>query len=236
MLIQTTVSGQLSILMLIEWLEHYGIPVVSANTDGIVIKCPVSKEAEMNAVVDWWEAVTGFVTEDTSYRSLYSRDVNNYVAIKPNGQVKTKGAYASTTLMKSPANEICTEAVVEHLANGTPITTTIANCTDIRKFVTLRQVKGGAVWNGQHLGRVVRWYYGTAGASIHYVTNGNKVAKSDGAVPCMALPDTVPGDINYEWYINEAEQILADIGAKHDTRSEESRQADLSLLCDTASA
>jgi hypothetical protein len=53
----------------------------------------------------------------------------------------------------------------------------------------------------------------------------------------MALPDTVPGDINYEWYINEAEQILADIGAKHhDTRTEKSRCDDLPLLCDTASA
>ncbi|MEG7688959.1 hypothetical protein U2044_15310, partial [Listeria monocytogenes] len=43
MLIQTTITGQLSILMLIEWHEHYGIPVISANTDGIVINCPRDK-------------------------------------------------------------------------------------------------------------------------------------------------------------------------------------------------
>lgn len=38
MLIQTTITGQLSLLMLIEWHEIYGIPVISANTDGVVIK------------------------------------------------------------------------------------------------------------------------------------------------------------------------------------------------------
>jgi hypothetical protein len=235
-MLQVTLTGQLALLMLIEMLHLEGIDVVSANTDGVVIKCRRSKVAEMDAIVDWWEHTTGLVTEATDYRAIYSRDVNNYIAIKPDGKAKCKGAYAGTSLAKSPANEVCNEAAIAYLTTGRSVASTINACRDIRKFVTLRQVKGGAVWNGQHLGRVVRWYYGTAGASIHYVTNGNKVAKSDGAVPCMALPDTVPGDINYDWYINEAEQILADIGAKHDTRSEESRQADLSLLCDTASA
>ena len=37
--IQTTLTGQLALLMLIEALESEGIPVVSANTDGVVIRC-----------------------------------------------------------------------------------------------------------------------------------------------------------------------------------------------------
>ena len=45
MLIQTTITGQLSILMLIEWHEHYGIPVISSNTDGIVIFLPAREVA-----------------------------------------------------------------------------------------------------------------------------------------------------------------------------------------------
>jgi len=35
--IQMTVSGQLALLMFIEWLELSGIQVISANTDGIVM-------------------------------------------------------------------------------------------------------------------------------------------------------------------------------------------------------
>lgn len=43
LLIQVTVTGQLTLLLLIESLELAGIPVVSANTDGLVIKCPKGK-------------------------------------------------------------------------------------------------------------------------------------------------------------------------------------------------
>ncbi|KRR08781.1 hypothetical protein, partial [Bradyrhizobium valentinum] len=42
--------------------------------------------------------------------------------------------------------------------------------------------------------------------------NGNKVARSDGAKPLMELPDAFPNDVDYDWYIREAESILIDIG------------------------
>jgi len=211
--LQVTLTGQLALLMLIERLEVHGIPVVSANTDGVVIKCPVDQIAEMDAIVEWWEQVTGFETEATGYAAIYSRDVNNYIALKADGSVKTKGAYASTSLAKSPANEICTEAVVTFLQAGTPVEQTIRACQDIRKFITLRQVKGGAVWKGQYLGRVVRWYYARGETdTIHYTTNGNTVARSQGSRPCMVLPDALPADIDLDWYVREAREMLGDLG------------------------
>ncbi|MFK5284394.1 hypothetical protein ACI3PL_32920, partial [Lacticaseibacillus paracasei] len=76
--------------------------------------------------------------------------VNNYIAIKTNGEVKTKGVFATTGLMKSPAGSICGEAAIRQLADGTPIATTIRECNDIRKFVNLRTVKGGAVCDGEY--------------------------------------------------------------------------------------
>ena len=214
LLIQTTITGQLSLLMLIEALEQQGIPVVSANTDGIVIKCPKAKVAEMDAAVWLWEFFTGFETEDTHYKALYSRDVNNYIAIKTNGEVKTKGVFATTGLMKSPAGSICGEAAIRQLADGTPIATTIRECNDIRKFVNLRTVKGGAVCDGEYLGKSVRWYYAkNKFGAIHYSSNGNKVATSDGAMPIMQLPDELPDDIDYCRYINDAACMLKDVGA-----------------------
>ena len=213
--LQVTLTGQLALLMLIERLEVHGIPVVSANTDGVVIKCPIEKVAEMDAIVDWWEHVTEFETEATAYTAIYSRDVNNYIALKAAGGVKTKGAYASTSLSKSPANEICTEAVVAFLETGTPIEQTIRGCRDIRKFITLRQVKGGAVWKDQYLGRVVRWYYARGEtATIQYTSNGNTVARSQGSRPCMVLPETFPTDVDLDWYIREAADMLGDLGVK----------------------
>lgn len=218
LLIQTTVTGQLALLMLIDMLEEEGIPVVSANTDGVVIKCPRSKVDVMDIIVLEWEVMTGFQTEATHYAAVYSRDVNNYIAIKQGGGWKVKGAYAPPIAIGSswpnPANQIVKDAVVKWLIDKTPIEETIAACRDIRQFVTIRTVKGGAVYEGRNLGRAVRWYYayGELGA-IHYKLNGYTVPRSEGAKPLMTLPDEFPGDVNLEWYFDEANSVLKDIGA-----------------------
>lgn len=145
MLIQTTITGQLSLLMLIEWHEMYNIPVVSANTDGIVIKCPKDKLYISDYLVKEWEKRTSLEMETTEYAAIYSRDVNSYFAVKTNGEVKRKGEYSPTTLMKNPDIEICSDAVAEYLARGTPIHETIRDCRDIRKFVTIQRVNGGGI-------------------------------------------------------------------------------------------
>lgn len=216
MLINVTLTGQLSLLMLIETLESEGIPVVSANTDGVVIKCPRSKEPLMNLIIWEWEQITGFETEETRYKALFSKDVNNYIALKNDSKVKLKGLYAPTGLMKNPTNAICVRAVIENLTKGTPIERAVRKCDDIRQFITVRKVEGGAVWNDQYLGRVVRWYYAGLPGAIHYKSNGYTVARSEGARPVMTLPDSLPSDIDYAWYIREAHSILEDVGVKND--------------------
>jgi hypothetical protein len=147
MLIQTTISGQLAILMLIEWLEAYGIPVVSANTDGIVINCPRPLIATSDWLIAEWEKRTGLTMETEDYVALYARDVNAYFAIKTVDDIKRKGEYAKASLImkKSPDSEICSDAVAAFLADGTPLLYTISACRDITKFVTIQKVAGGAV-------------------------------------------------------------------------------------------
>ena len=220
LLIRTTLTGQLALLMLIEQLEALGVSVVSANTDGVVIKCPRSHEIAMDAAIVVWESATGFETEETRYRALYSRDVNNYIAVKPDGGCKAKGAYATPGLQKNPANEICNIAVGRFLAHGTPIEQTINGCDDIRKFVTLRQVNGGCIDQcGEFLGRAARWYYSTIVRDVlRYKTNGYTVARSEGAMPLMMLPDSIPPDLDLAWYVSEAQSILADIGYRKATQ------------------
>ena len=74
--------------------------------------------------------------------------------------------------------------------------------------------------DGEYLGKVVRYYWAKNGAPIYYktphATTGNfkKVSKSDGARPLMNLPedDALPTDIDYERYIQEAREVLMDIG------------------------
>jgi hypothetical protein len=215
LLIRTTVTGQLALLQLIEQLELSGIPVVSANTDGIVIKCKKTDVALMDAIVWGWECITGFDTEQTDYAALYSRDVNGYIAVKTNGKTKCKGPYASVSLSKSPASDVCVEAVVTFVKDGTPVDAYIRSCQDIRQFVTIRTVKGGALdQQGAYVGKAVRWYYSTASAGpLTYKVNNYTVPRSEGARTLMELPDSIPADLDYDWYVDEARAILVDIGA-----------------------
>lgn len=214
-MLRVTLTGQLSLLMLIEALERYGIPVVSANTDGVVIKCPRPKKKALDLIVQKWEERTGLDTEETLYTALYSRDVNNYIAVKEDGEAKAKGVYSPVTLSKNPQNPVCAEAVIRQLTKHVPVEQTVRECQDISKFLTLRTVTGGAVKDDVPLGRAIRWYYakGESGA-IHYATNGNTVPRSEGAKPLMDLPDELPDDIDYDWYIRECEEILMAVGAK----------------------
>ena len=211
--IQVTLSGQLSLLMLIEMIELAGIPVVSGNTDGIVIKCSKYRYEELNEIISMWEQITRFETEETQYSATYAANINNYIAVKLDGKCKLKGAYADPGLSKNPTNTICNDAIINLIVNNVPLNETIEGCTDITKFLTLRAVKGGAEKNGTYLGKVVRFCYrkGEKGA-INYVTSGNRVPKSEGAWPMMDLPDTFPDWIDYERYVAEAVSMLYDIG------------------------
>jgi hypothetical protein len=227
LLIQTTVTGQLAILMLIERLELANISVVSANTDGIVSKVPNTPGHNFNfhEIINQWELDTGYETEESLYEALYSRDVNNYIAVyrdKENKlKVKLKGAYGergpglpgAAGQKHNPDAEICSMAVVQYLLHGIPVETTIEECEDIRKFVIVRRVKGGAEKNGEYIGKAVRWYQARdIEGCLTYATNGNRVASSEGAKPIMLLPDSLPDDVDYDWYVREAYAILSDIG------------------------
>lgn len=236
LLIQVTLTGQLALLMLIERFELAGFIVLSANTDGVVIQCPTARKDEFEAIVKGWEEQTRFKTEETKYKMVLSRDVNNYIAIKEKGGdekarflderlgCKTKGAYCergsagNSVLSKNPTALVSSDAVITFLTNGTPIHQTVRACTDIRRFICVRSVTGGAVKNGVFLGKSIRWYYATSDkeGEIIYAKNGNKVPRSEGAKPLMVLPDEFPDDVNYEWYEVEAEKILKELGYYQD--------------------
>ncbi|HCH8285070.1 TPA: hypothetical protein NNP44_004634, partial [Salmonella enterica] len=197
LLIQVTVTGQLCLLMLIEMLELNGIKVVSANTDGIVIMPHESQYDRLNEIVKMWESLTNFETEETRYSAVYSRDVNNYIAIydkpKKDEYYKGKGVFGDNTLKKQPQNEICAKAAAQFLIDGTPVRKTIEDCTDISQFITAKTVKGGAHKDGWLLGKAIRWYYANdIEGTINYITNGNTVPLSEGAKPCMDLPAEFP--------------------------------------------
>jgi hypothetical protein len=215
LLIQTTITGQLALLMLIERLEGIGASVVSANTDGIVVFAPKSLQERIEDVVFWWQIDTSYELERSDYASLHSRDVNNYIAVKADGSYKAKGVFADPGLMKNPQFPIVSEAVAKHLSGQADYKDVIRSCRDMRKLVMLRKVTGGAVWRGEALGKAVRFYYSTEvgpDETINYAKNSNKVPQSDGAMPCLDLPDQFPDDVDFERYIGMARMVFKQMG------------------------
>lgn len=225
---QVTLTGQLVLLMLIERMELACIPVVSANTDGIVMRVPTDRYEEFKMLVKQWENDTDFITEETEYSMVLSRDVNNYMAIKKeDGKTKNKGIFANPwselnsifRFHKNPEKLICTEAIEQLITKGIPISHTIRACKDLEKFVVVRDVKGGGVKVTEknetelYLGKMVRWYYAANETGmIVYANSGNLVGNSVGARPCMDLPDEFPQDLDYDKYIADTENMLTKVG------------------------
>jgi hypothetical protein len=243
-MIQVTLTGQLALLMLIERLEDAGITVVSANTDGIVTRVPDGLQWKKNEIIAQWQIETGLKTERTNYASIYMQSVNSYVAFKKDGEAKTKGFFAEpgvSNTTKVPARAICADAAIAYLRDGTPISKTIRGSTDIRRFVTVRTVKGGAIkyaWSEaqkqqiamgcepfenepeikRYLGSPVRYVYGKGEEfAINYKADGKKVADSAGAVPMMQLPQdlAVPAWIDFARYEEEAIAMLRNVGVEY---------------------
>ena len=226
LMIRTTLSGQFALLMLIESFELSGIRVVSANTDGIVVITPVGLEWLRDQCIKSWELKTGLETEATEYTAIYNANVNNYIAFKPDGSHKAKGWYGESGVVpkaspsgKSPGMDICNDAVIAFLRDGTPVASTIMACKDIRRFVVIKNANnpsGGAVEErtGENIGKALRYYFATGVTTgMRYAANGNLVAGSTGGKALMQLPDTFPEDVNYPAYIEKALKMLnAELG------------------------
>lgn len=266
LLIAVTITGQLNLLILIDELEKLkDVTVQSANTDGVLVAYP---PAQRQAVLDVFARNakrTGFEYEETPYRTMAMKDVNNYIAICVDGKVKTKGLYADSGLMKNPTMQVCSDAAVAYLKDGVFPVDYIVDWDRPEDFMAIRNVKGGGVqhkkmelddswavntWKlnkkgeeqpeswchgvsgktvkrvskpppeeiysgGTPFGRVARWYMTTQEMPpISYVGSGNKVPATDGARVCMTLPDSLPSDLDVDWYVAKTYEILTDIGVQ----------------------
>lgn len=223
LMLAVTLTGQLTLLMLIERLADAGATTLSANTDGIAIRYSKRFEAAVQAAVADFAALSRFTFEFTPYRALAMKDVNNYIAVKPDRSLKVKGIYAPLSLKKNPTAQVCADAVGQWLAHGVSFEQTI-RAAPFTDFISARNVTGGGSQSGVYLGRVVRWYQSNDPAlePIRY-RNGNKVPKTDGARACMRLLDSErhPADLDYGWYRAEAIRIAVAVGCGRYLSSEE---------------
>ncbi len=212
LLLAVTLTGQLNLLTLIDDLaKSRGIEVISANTDGIMVRYRATLRTKMLDIVARHGKRTGFDYEETRYRRVALKDVNNYIAVKLDGDIKAKGLYAQSGVlkMKNPTMEICSKAAANYLALDTLPETTVLLATDIRDFVAVRSIKtkGGGVQH-IHTKLVDDWIELERGKWMRGDESGKTVNRVSRPAPVEVGYGGVPFGRVARWYMT-TEQLPA---------------------------
>lgn len=74
--LKVTINGQLMIMMLCESLELAGIEVISANTDGIVVKLHKRNKEKFEQIAQEWKDLTKLDADSEEYKCYINRDID----------------------------------------------------------------------------------------------------------------------------------------------------------------
>lgn len=226
--LQVTINGQLMTMTLVEELELNGIHVVSANTDGIIIKLPRDKIDIFNDITKRWNETNKMGADSEDYKEYYARDVNNYFAVWPDEEVDAKGALDPKQYLKDLKKgydmPIVAKAVFSYLYKNIPVMETLRNCTDILDFCKTQNVgkQFEVVYNVVENGKIktiysqrhIRFYVSTKGVIIQKEDiNTGKRSRLASGLPSIILNslDDKPieeRNINYKYYCDEAYKII----------------------------
>ena len=242
----TTITGELSLMMLIEAYELEGIHVISANTDGVTIMVNKDKLDKMNEINQWWMTLTTYELERTDYSKIIFSTVNDYLAIKTDGSIKKKGDFLTDfELHKNKSARVVPLALEEYFVKGTPIEETIKNHKNIYDFALRQKASKDFHYEGIYEGgksvynKLIRYYVSKTGEKLlkiknpDCITNAAAISQVDAgewvSTVCNKLSADHPLDnINYRYYIDKANRIVNNIkyeGRKH--KVEDSRQLTL---------
>lgn len=139
----TTINGQLLLTMLSERLVDAlkDSTVLQINTDGVTLKIPRDQEELYYSICQQWEKDTMLTLEYVNYSKMIIRDVNNYIAVKENGECKYKGAFEVDKVVgsepayhKDNSFRIVPLAISNYFTKGIAVETTIYNHDNIYDF------------------------------------------------------------------------------------------------------
>lgn len=233
--LQVTINGQLMMLMLCEELELNNIHIVSANTDGIMVKVYNKDKAFYNEITKKWQKKTGMEADSDILHCLIARDVNNYIALfrtERNGIRKLKTEFKGAMnpdmyrvdLQKGYDKPIVAKAVYEYFINKVPIMETLQSANNILDFCSTQNVgkqfhvEESKVVNGKFerivCQRYVRYYVANNGYTVEKVHNvtGERLRMAAGVqVQVLNTLDDLPieeRNINYRYYYEEVMKII----------------------------
>ena len=145
------VTGQLLILDLMRRIqdETSTVEIVQLNTDGWVLSLSRSEYDTLNDIVANWSNETGFTVETDIISKMVQRDVNNYVIVFDNGNVKAKGGTVKNWKGGSFTSNTCSivdTAIVKYITEGCSISDTIYSEMNMEPFQIV--LKAGSTFDG----------------------------------------------------------------------------------------
>lgn len=222
--LNVTINGQLLIMMLCEELELNGIEVMSANTDGIVVKLYKRDKEKFDKITNDWCNKTGLSGDSEEYNKYINRDINNYITEELNGKITYKGAMNpkmySVDLQKGYDMPVVAQAVSNYFLKNKPIMESLYECKDILDFCKTQNVGNQfyveyATNKGcEKLQKNVRFYVSMNGGYIYKVHNINDTKNNLCAGYKTTILNTLDDkrielrNINYQYYYDECMKII----------------------------
>lgn len=222
------INGQLLLLMLAEKLISIGCQIIQANTDGLFVLRKKKDEQKFKDVCKWWENLTRLELEEDRFERFYQFAINDYLGViegykdsKNPKLLKKKGLFIdSVTLGKGMQPMIIPKAINANLADNIPVEETIRNCKDINEFITYQKVdkKFTVQYMNKFITHINRYYVSTNGGYLYKCeVKDDKIVKfanmltASGVTICNDITaiKEFPKNINYKYYIKEANKILA---------------------------
>lgn len=257
MTLATCLTGEFSLLMLIEECELNGIRCIMANTDGATFIVPKTKYELFSQIKkDWLVKTTNKLTyelEEVKYKKMVFSTVNDYLAIKQDDKsedrVKLKGDFMKDfELHKNKSKRIIPIALEKYYVDGIPVEETIRNHTNIYDFCIRQKASRDFHYEGisksdkKIYKKLIRYYISNEGEKILKIKNpqcmtnaapisqveaGNWVCKV-----CNHLPkdtDVKTANINFNYYIQAAQEIINKIKLEGRKKIKEQPKNQLSL-------
>ncbi|MDU4378122.1 MAG: hypothetical protein E7I57_01600 [Anaerococcus vaginalis] len=156
--------GQLFLLDLIEHLENDS-EIIQSNTDGILIKVNPKNFEKIDDIAYEWEKRTGLNLTFDQYKEVFQKDVNNYLLVDLDNEVKAKGAYVKELNSLDYDLPIINKALRNYMIDKTPVEETILSCNKLYEFQMVTKISSKydyALWGSKKLKeRVIRSFAST---------------------------------------------------------------------------
>lgn len=134
--------GQLYLVELANNLYKHipNLTIVQLNTDGIMYEYDKKHDKKVQAILQEWQDRTGFTLETDSISKFFQKDVNNYIWVEPDGEIKTKGGelvrgIAPAGAFKVNNDAICVaNAIIDYFVKGISPEDSINADNDIKHY------------------------------------------------------------------------------------------------------